>query len=208
VARSHDYGFTLGGPVVIPHIYNGRNRTFFFVSLEQSYASTVTTNTQTLPTAAYRAGNFSAALTGKSLGTDVQGQNILENEIYDPASANASGYRTPFPGNIIPTSRLDPVALKIQALMPTPSNSALVNNWQQSYVSPARSTVETNKIDENLSDNQKLSFYLSYRLNNSPWNNADGLPIPLTGSRYGRITTPTFRLTYNYTIRPTMLLNV
>jgi hypothetical protein len=207
-ARSHDYGFTLGGPLVIPHFYNGRNKTFFFVSLEQNYAKTVTTNAQTLPTDAYRTGDFSAALTGKKLGTDVMGNSILENEIYDPASATSTGYRTPFPNNIIPMSRLDPVALKIEALMPQPSNTALVNNWEQSYTSPVRSTVQTSKVDENISTNQKLSFYMSWRLNNSPWNNADGLPIPLTGSRYGRLTTPTLRLTYNFTIRPTMLLNV
>ena len=208
VARSHDYGFTVGGPVVIPHLYNGKNRTFFFASLEQNYSNTVTTNTQTLPTDAYRTGNFSAALTGKSLGTDVNGQNILENEIYDPASATSTGYRTPFPGNIIPTSRLDPVALKIQALMPQPTTSALVNNWQQVYSNAVVSSVLTTKVDENISANSKLSFYMSWRLNNSPWNNADGLPIPLTGSRYGKLTTPTFRLTYNYSIRPTMLLSV
>ena len=75
--------------------------------------------------------------------------------------------------------------------MPQPSNTALVNNWEQSYSSPVRSTVQTSKVDENISTNQKLSFYMSWRLNNSPWNNADGLPIPLTGSRYGRLTTPT-----------------
>ena len=66
----------------------------------------MTTNAQTLPTAAYRTGNFSAALTGKKLGTDVMGNSILENEIYDPASATSTGYRTPFPDNIIPMSRL------------------------------------------------------------------------------------------------------
>ena len=208
VARSHDYGYTFGGPVVLPKLYNGRNRTFFFSSLEQNYASTVTTNTQTLPSAAYRNGNFAAALTGKNLGTDVNGQPILENEIYDPASATSTGYRTPFVGNAIPMSRIDPVALKIEALMPMPTTSALVNNWQQSYVSPVRSTVLTEKVDENLSADSKLSFYLSYRLNNSPWNNADGLPIPLTGSRYGKITTPTFRLTLNQTLTPTMLLSI
>src|SRR5664279_820733 len=47
IARSHDFGFTAGGPLVIPHLYNGRNRTFFFLSYEEAYASTVTTNTQT-----------------------------------------------------------------------------------------------------------------------------------------------------------------
>ena len=89
-----------------------------------------------------------------------------------------------------------------------PDTTAAVNNWQQSYVSPSRATIITTKLDENMGTKSKVSFYLSYRLNDSPWNNADGLPLPITGSRYGRITTPTFRLTYNYSIRPTMLLSV
>ena len=207
-ARSHDYGFTLGGPVYLPRLYNGKNRTFFFVSLEQSYSKTATTNTQTLPTAAYRAGNFAGALTGKSLGTDVLGQPILENAIYDPISTGTNGVRSLFPGNIIPASRLDPVALKIQALLPMPDTSAAVNNWQQTFSNAVTGTIVTAKVDENFSTASKLSFYLSYRLNDSPWNNADGLPIPLTNSRYGKLTTPTFRLTYNYTIKPTMLLSV
>ena len=208
VARSHNFGFTFGGPVVLPRLYDGRNKTFFFVSLENAYSKTTTTNTQTLPTLAYRNGDFSAARTGKSLGTDVAGRPIIENTVYDPQSQGANGLRDAFPGNIIPVSRLDPVALKIQALMPQPHNAAAVNNYQQSYVSPSTAPIFTTKLDENFGANSKLSFYLSFRLNDSPWNNADGLPIPITGSRAGTINTPTFRMTYNQSLTPTMLLNI
>src|SRR5579862_6781229 len=69
VVRRNDYGFTLGGPVRIPKVYNGRNKTFFFFSWEQ-YREHVAINTQleTVPTAAYRLGNFSSAEIGNPIG--------------------------------------------------------------------------------------------------------------------------------------------
>jgi hypothetical protein len=71
ISRKHDYGFTVGGPVVLPKLYNGRNRTFFFFNLEKFRVKTRSAATlATLPTAAYRRGDFSAALTGRQLGTD------------------------------------------------------------------------------------------------------------------------------------------
>src|SRR5882724_1075757 len=128
-SRKNDFGGTVGGPVWIPKIYNGRNRTFFFFNFEM-YRNTVNTagNFITLPTAAMRNGDFSQLLTGKQLGTDVTGRPILENTIYDPATArsvNGQLVTDPFAGNIIPPNRIDPVAAKIQALIPATTNSGL-----------------------------------------------------------------------------------
>src|SRR6185436_2678319 len=100
-ARRHDYGFTVGGPVVLPKIYNGHDKTFFFFNWEQ-YRETVITNnvTRTVPIAAYRTGDFSAAMTNRNLGTDGLGRPILENQIYDPRTdrvVNGDRYRDPFP---------------------------------------------------------------------------------------------------------------
>ena len=74
VARRNDYGFTVGGPVRIPHVYNGRDRTFFFFNWEQ-YRETQNINTQsiTVPVQAYRDGNFTQALTKRTLNTDPLG---------------------------------------------------------------------------------------------------------------------------------------
>ncbi|HYP07871.1 MAG TPA: carboxypeptidase regulatory-like domain-containing protein, partial [Bryobacteraceae bacterium] len=132
-SRKHNFGATLGGPVILPKLYDGRNRTFFFANYEM-FRTNVTTagNLQTLPTDAYRSGDFSAALTGRQLGTDPLGRPIMENTIYDPATSrvvNGVVVRDPFPGNIIPQSRLDPVALKIQNLIPRADLPGLVQNW-------------------------------------------------------------------------------
>src|SRR5579884_2041377 len=124
--RRNDYGFNVGGPVRIPKIYNGKDRTFFFYNREQ-YREFFSVNDAyiTVPTAAYRAGNFAGALTGVSLGSDPLGNPIQEGMIYDPASVqpvNGQLVRTQFPNNVIPQARMDKVSLAIQSLIPNPTN--------------------------------------------------------------------------------------
>jgi hypothetical protein len=84
--RRQDYGFTVGGPVWIPKLYNGRNKTFFFFSWERfAERQQINTLTETVPTAAYRAGDFTTAITtGKALTTDPLGRPVMEGEIFDP----------------------------------------------------------------------------------------------------------------------------
>ena len=87
--RRNDYGGTFGGPVWIPKLYDGHDKTFFFVNWEQ-YRETVQIGGQrvTVPTANYRAGNFTTALTGRALtgavATDALGRALLEGQIFDP----------------------------------------------------------------------------------------------------------------------------
>src|SRR5215471_980026 len=114
-ARRNDYGFTVGGPI-------RRDQTFFFFNFEQFRETQYVDNQyQTVPTLAYRNGDFSAAIpkAPKVIGVDPEGRQMLEGMIYDPATTKMSPsgvlYRDPFPGNIIPNYRFDPVALKIQA---------------------------------------------------------------------------------------------
>src|SRR5690242_11828483 len=126
--RRNDYGLTLGGPVTIPKVYNGHNRTFFFFGWEQFLQTQATLPTvRTVPTPAYRIGDFSAAITAagnKNLGTDPLGRPIIANTIYDPrtqfAAADGRIVANPFRGNRIELSRMDPVAAKIQNLIPLP----------------------------------------------------------------------------------------
>src|SRR6185312_2865935 len=85
--RRNDFGGTIGGPIWIPKIYNGRDKTFFFFSLEQFRESTVVSNVlDTVPTVAYRGGDFSNLLGTTVLGTDGLNNKILQGMIYDPSS--------------------------------------------------------------------------------------------------------------------------
>jgi hypothetical protein len=209
-SRKNDFGGTVGGPVWIPKIYNGRNRTFFFFNYEV-YRNTVNTagNFITLPTAAMRSGDFSQLQTGKMLGTDPQGRSILENTIYDPASVRSmSGQLVtdPFAGNIIPASRIDPVAAKIQALIPATTNSGLTNNWAQLAGNYKRQAIPAFKIDEILPDNSKVSFYFSKQTTDQ-LTSPDGLPNSITAVRVQAIYGTTARLNYDRSITPTLLFH-
>ena len=155
--KRSQFGGSLGGPVDIPKLYNGKNKTFFFVDYEGLRQGSATTLQTTVPTAAQRTGDFSHTL-------NASGQLVT---IYDPSTtvAQGTGYvRTAFPGNVIPTSRIDPVAKNVVNYYPSPNQPGLpfsgVNNY---YV--ATTTVEnTNsvdvKIDENLNDRSR--FFVRY----------------------------------------------
>ena len=81
----------------------------------------------TLPTLAYRAGDFSRALTGRNAVTDGLGRPVPENGVYDPLTDRVEKdglrYRNLFPGNIVPLTRMDTVAQRIQALIPLPTTT-------------------------------------------------------------------------------------
>jgi hypothetical protein len=104
-------GFSVGGPVVIPGLYDGQNRTFFFGALEWLYDEFPEPLSQTVPTQAMRNGDFSALLA----------RGIV---IYDPLTAQAVGdrvVRQPFAGNIIPVGRINPIAQKVLSYYPLPN---------------------------------------------------------------------------------------
>ncbi len=154
-------GFTLGGPVLLPH-YNGRNRTFFFVDYNETLATTPSNSLQLTPTAAERNGDFS-----QSNGGTVA--------IYDPSTTtvDASGNinRTPFPNNVIPSTRIDPVAAKIVSYYPNPNGS--FQNGAYNYNVSASNENQIGqglvRIDQNIGDNDK--FFARYG-RYSPYSNA------------------------------------
>jgi len=213
--RRNDYGFTLGGPVWVPKVYNGRDKTFFFFSMERYPVSQFTTNLfNTVPIPQYRTGNFAPALTGRTLGTDPLGRPILENEIFDPASQqliNGQLVRDPFPNNTIPTARLDPVALKMQAFIPLPTRSGLVNNGAYPFSNDITTTIPSLKIDHLLNSQQKLSFYWQWDhyWGTAPGNGLyEGFPQPISQGTQTHYDSHIWRLNYDNTLTPTLLLHV
>ena len=214
LSRKNDFGGSLGGPVYIPKVYDGRNKTFFFLNMEEFINKASSAGiTGNMPTAAQRMGDFSAVLTAtgnKSIGTDSAGNTILNQAIYDPASNYTQGgniLRTPFPNNIIPQSRLDPVAVKIMALVPQPTYpNQVTNNWLQLALTPKRSKIPGMKIDHMLTSSQRIAFYVSQeRLHQ--YSSSDGLPSPVTAIRDQQIYSWTYRLNYDYTVTPTLILH-
>jgi hypothetical protein len=207
--RRNNFGGSLGGPIILPR-YNGHNKTFFFLSFEQfRQIETKAGLLGTMPTDAMRRGDFSEALTGRVLATDPLGRPILENTLYDPRTTrvvNGQVVRDPFPNNVIPQELLDPVALKIQSFIPTATRPGLINNWDRSFPADTIKSIFTLKVDHNFGNVGKVSGYYS-QYGGPHYNGSDGLPIPVTKVRKFATQTDTMRVSYDWTITPTTLLN-
>src|SRR5205823_3477110 len=97
--------------------------------------------------------------------TDPLGRPLIANTIYDPSMqhiVNGQIVTDPFPGNMIPASRMDPIALKVQGLIPSPANGSTFQNLTPTYPSTRHTTIPAVKIDQLLGPKQKISFYWSF----------------------------------------------
>ncbi len=215
VKHLSDYGVSVGGPVWLPKVYNGRNKTFFFFNFEKYRdRENLYAGISTVPNSAYNSGNLSNNLlvtANRNLGTDFAGRAIIQNAIYDPATTviDSSGRRilNAFPGNIIPTSRIDPAANKIIATLPKPNiNDGYVNNFVQSGAFFKLQQIPSVKIDHNFSDKIKVSGYWGAQ-NTDKSNGVDGLPAALSRVRLQYIRSQTVRVNFDETITPTLLFH-
>ncbi|PWU10309.1 MAG: hypothetical protein C5B51_04510 [Terriglobia bacterium] len=209
--RQNDYGFTLGGPIRLPKIYNGHDRSFFFFNFEQFRQGAFISNTVgVVPTAKQRTGDFSAALNPAIAcgGPDPAGQMVCLNQIFDPSTqrlVNGSPVRDPFPGNLIPLVRLDPTAKIIQDMIPQPNSPGLINYTAPGYSNFRHTTIPSIKIDHNLSERMKVSGYYSRIRTFSPQNN--GFTQPYTATQPQNALSQTLRINWDYTATPALLLH-
>jgi hypothetical protein len=233
--RRQDFGGTVGGPIYIPKVYNGRNKSFFFWNYEEYVESQQYAFNDTVPTPDYLAGNFSKispngncslcaqqGIQTTALGIptpqlDALGRQLFANTIYDPASrgvnpTNNLGFANPFLNNVIPATRFDPVTIKMEALFPAAQNANLLANYLGAIQGQRFSTIPSIKIDHNLDDKDKLSFYYSKTSTESqiasPNGNADGLPTEIGGYRGTFIYTAVYRLNYDRTLKSNLLLHL
>ena len=212
--RRNDYGYTIGGPVRIPKVYDGRNKSFFFFNWEQYLISQkMLPAAISVPTAAYRQGNFLGALLPTKLGTDPLGNAIFGNQIYDPTTRVTVGNQivtSAYVNNTIPSSQFDPVAAKIQNLIPVPTNSSLsVNNFQHTFLSDRHTEVPSIKVDQSLGSKDKLSFFWNRTITRCLYcAGALGLPQPIDGDIGTYIHAHSERLNWDHTLSPTLLLHL
>ena len=211
--RRLDGGVSFGGPVYIPKVYNGKNRTFFFFNYEKYRdRSQVNDGLGSVPNAALAAGNFSGILTGRNLGTDVAGRPLLENTIYDPTtrSTNAAGQFVlqPFPNNSIPVARFDPVTVKILKYLPAPTYAdRAVNNLVLIQPFHKIQDLPSFKIDENITSRSKVSFYFAKQITDKT-NGQDGFPDPISIWRLQHILGTNVRINFDQTLSPVLLMHI
>jgi hypothetical protein len=192
VDKEDNYGFTIGGPVILPH-YNGHDKTFFHVSWEQYRLNQSGNNTMTVPTSAMEQGNFSQFPATIYVP---QAQDLVAG--CTPGAAPGQ----PFPGNIIPANCISPLSKSLLANLPVAaSNADFSSNFISSVVLPTRQTSWGFSIDHNLTKNQSLhgSFWRDKDTNFNFNNGGAPLPVnnPLTTGQNGITLGTGLFLTYS-----------
>jgi hypothetical protein len=161
VLRYNQFGLAVGGPVLIPKLYDGRNRTFFFSNYDAQRVRSQSVFNVTVPTAASRNGEF-AEFIGPNIGTDAIGRAVLQGQLYDPfseRSVNGVAVRDPLPNNSLAglRSRLDPAAAKLMAYFPNPTETGLLaQNFRQNTASGNDYNRYETRIDHNFTPTQRL----------------------------------------------------
>jgi Carboxypeptidase regulatory-like domain/TonB dependent receptor-like, beta-barrel/TonB-dependent Receptor Plug Domain len=194
--RSQDrynlFGGKLGGPVRIPKLYDGKDRTFFFFNYEGLRQSSPYFNTSTVPDAAFRSGNFSGARV----------------PVFDPST------NTAFDGNTIPVGRIDTAAAKILSVLPLPnspgsfdaSTGVTVNNLVEIGSTKPSNNSYTGRIDESLSAKDRMFGVLTHFNNQSPAQ--PKIPGPLENNVGPGVTTGyQVIIGYTHTFSSTLLLD-
>ncbi len=190
--RRNEFGATIGGPVYIPKLYNGRNRTFFLFTWDSLRLVDGETQRGIVPQPEMLTGDFSHAV-------DAFGKPL---KITDTLA------KAPFPNNQIPVSRIDPVSLKMAAYFPKPNLTGSANN----FISQANSTQSNDnfgaKIDHQITDGDRLTLSGFWRPNTS-WDPlvSSRSPLPQFGLNNDTLDLLTY-VRYLHSISPTMFLDL
>jgi hypothetical protein len=170
--HSNQFGGQVSGPVPLPKDSASNNHLFFSLDWERLKQHSTEANVTTVPTAAARNGDFSSLY--NRLGQQVVIYDPNTTKIYDSSGVKTSGLRTPFAGNAIPKSRLDPVAQKVLSLYPSASMTGNarthVNNYAYTSDGTATATQFLGRVDYVL--NSKNRFFARYGQN--PWSEQGG----------------------------------
>ena len=168
----HNFGFSVGGPVYIPHVYNGKDKTFFFFTGDWYRFNSAVSGTLSVPTAAEKGGDFSAL-----------GVNIFAPTTFVAPSGCPVGAGQQFPGNMIPTSCFSSVSTAVLPLLPNPSTSGFSNNLpSQITTDPTRQFNWGLNVDHHLTSSQVL--HVSY------WRDKWNQPYCCDNSAYFALSSP------------------
>ncbi len=197
--KNNTYGFRVDGPVLIPKLFNGKNKLFWMLSLEGLRERNPQTQLWTVPTAAQKAGDFSRLVTNAN-------QQIT---IFDPLTSP----RVAFPGNVIPRDRINAVAAKTIEFYPAPNRISESPDGQNNYlfVNSSRNDYDQwlGKMDWSASDRSRVSF----RYGQTPWNNFARVQWGTNAAEPSQ-EAPSTRISRNwgadwtYTLSPSMVFNL
>jgi hypothetical protein len=193
--RYNEEGGAAGGPVYIPKLYDGRNRTFFYFTMAKDIRpATWAANTgETVPTALMKQGIFTDA------GVPI---------VYDPATtATVNGVmtRTPFAGNTIPKTQWSKISTAILPYIPNPTFNGISGNYSFLSTTTVDDTVTTIKADHSITQNNRVSYFMTHRTQLS--SSVQYLPGPLSNGLDQYQRPDDYRINHDLVINPTLLLH-
>jgi len=204
--KRNQFGLSAGGPVLIPRVHNGRNRTFFFFAYEELRQRSSDTLVATVPTPAQRNGDFST----------LRNQTGAAVTIFDPVTTTSTGsgfIRQPFPGNIIPAARIDPVARAAMPYFPLASGAGDPNSAANNYAAPGTLSTDSRQWDVKLDKviNDRNRFFLRISHKGLKTGDSEHFPAELLVAENGTRQPDTFNnagFDYTATLSPAFLLNI
>src|SRR5579859_6334230 len=230
----NQFGANAGGPLIIPHVYDGRDKTFWFFSWEGFRLRTGSAFTTTVPDpkteSNFAGGDFSSLCATGFTGpggvcADKDKNGNLTDQIFDPcggtvatavACPNYKGSPTPFAGNIIPTARLNPTSLALLKFIPpatgtgtpgTPGNNFFTNNFTTATSGGGNQNQVVGRLDQAITNNQHIFFRYTY------WNVLD-LPVDPLGTGLcadrcaEKYDSSAPALGYNWTVTPNTIVGI
>lgn len=176
------FGGTIGGPLSIPKVYNGKDKTFFYFTWESLRYPRQSTVSNTVPTSFVRAGDF------RREGVAIR----------DPYTFN------PFPGNVIPTSRISPIAAKVLTYYPLPNNGRTDIRQSANFLDNRSSGLTSDqyeaRVDQNFSSKHNVTARFSYKNNPADGPNSLLLPSDTSSAKFWQ-----GMASWTYTMKPTLL---
>lgn len=216
----NDFGITLGGPFVIPHVYNGHNKTFFFFSWEQLRYNTGSSVTSLIPTPAELGSNGQYFDFTSTLGPQIPGASdgcnttLYYGEIFNPATetiVNGQPCRKPFEVNgqlnEIPINLESSVAKAVLQYLPKPNLSGTgTNNYVYHTTDQLAQTVYSLRVDQNVGANNKIYAFYDARENTDQGNGLN-LPPPINSGGGGAVNQlgKLFRFGWDWIISPNVV---
>ncbi len=202
VDHQNEFTAAVGGPVVIPHVFDGHNKMFFFAAYDRTHTrSAPNYSTATIPTTLMQQGDFTELLNAKqSAGTGAGPQSGPGYLIYDPTTNSCVGSactRQPLTGmknglptpNIIPAGEISPIAQKMQSYMPTPTTSGIQNNYLGGIPSGYDNWLYSGRVDYTVSPKQSIAFTITGGNRHAvPYTGtSDVLPLPYLGTTFSTV---------------------
>ena len=226
----NEFGASAGGPVIIPHVYHGKDKTFWFYAYERYSFASPTTISAVVPTTAMRTGDFSGFTNASSVVQQLYNPATTRNDPNCNGSGTANPYcRTPYTNNQIPIGQLAPTWKIIQDITPQPTNGlnpflatnngGVISNGNISVANPTFNVVptQTARLDHEFSENNRaylrftsnlltstsLRNYTNQTINNNTTLAADGLPQYATGIAFNPSTSYAEAFGFTHVFSPT-----